>query len=88
MVRYNRTKKKATQAVGPEANVGMCQALIDSIKACNVKGIDSWLVTDHGKPFASPEAFRNKFKDWCRQAGLPEHCTSHGIRKAVACRLA
>jgi len=66
----------------------MCQALLESISACNIEGISTWLVTERGRPFASPEAFRNKFKDWCRQAGLPDHCTSHGIRKAVACRLA
>jgi len=42
----------------------------------------TFLVTEYGKPF-SAEGFGNKFKDWCRQAGL-EHCTSHGLRKAGA----
>ncbi len=86
--RFNRTKKRSGQKEGVDANVGMCRALLDSIAACNHKGTETWLITERGKPFASPEAFRNKFKDWCRQAKLPEECTSHGIRKAVACRLA
>lgn len=46
----------------------------------------SFLVTEHGKPH-TPNGFGNKFKDWCRQAGLP-HCTAHGVRKATSARLA
>ena len=46
----------------------------------------TYLVTEHGKPF-TPNGFGNKFKDWCRQAGLP-HCSAHGLRKATATRLA
>lgn len=45
----------------------------------------TYLVTDHGRPFASAKSFANKFKDWCRAAGLPERCTAHGLRKAGAC---
>jgi integrase len=43
---------------------------------------DTYLLTDHGKPFASPEALRNRFKKWCRAAGLEDR-SSHGIRKAA-----
>lgn len=43
----------------------------------------TYLITDHGRPFASGNAFGNKFKDWCRQANLP-HCSAHGLRKAGA----
>jgi integrase len=39
-----------------------------------------YLVTEWGRPYASPKAFANRFKAWCVQAGLP-HCTSHGLRK-------
>jgi integrase len=42
----------------------------------------TYLVTEFGKPFTA-NGFGNKFKDWCRQAGLP-HCTAHGLRKAGA----
>ena len=43
----------------------------------------AYLVTEHGRPYASPKAFGNRFKSWCRQASLP-HCTAHGLRKAGA----
>lgn len=42
----------------------------------------TYLVTEHGKPY-SAAGFGNRFKDWCRQAGL-EQCTAHGLRKAGA----
>ena len=46
----------------------------------------SFLITAYGKPYATGR-FGNRFKDWCRQAGLP-HCSCHGLRSAVATRLA
>jgi integrase len=42
----------------------------------------TFLVTDHGRPFTSG-GFYNKFKEWCREAGLG-HCVPHGLRKAGA----
>lgn len=42
----------------------------------------AYLLTEHGKPFASPEALRNRFKKWCRSADL-EDLSSHEIRKAA-----
>lgn len=47
----------------------------------------TFLMTEHGRPFASSASFGNKMRDWCNQAGLP-HCTAHGLRKAAARRLA
>jgi integrase/recombinase XerD len=46
----------------------------------------SFLITAYGKPYTTG-GFGNRFKDWCRQAGLP-HCSCHGLRSAVATRLA
>jgi integrase len=46
----------------------------------------TFLVTEYGKPFTA-NGFGNVFKDWCRQANLP-HCSAHGLRKALATRLA
>ena len=71
----------------------MCQALLDSIAATNRVGLETWLVNEWGKPFASSTAFGNKFREWVREAGLPtsDHargikgCSPHGIRKAAAC---
>jgi len=42
----------------------------------------TYLVTEFGKPFTA-NGFGNKFKDWCREANLPQ-CTCHGMRKAGA----
>nr|CAD6427708.1 integrase [Rhizobium sp. Q54] len=46
----------------------------------------TFLMTAFGKPF-TPAGFGNWFRDRCNEAGLP-HCSSHGLRKAAARRLA
>jgi integrase len=46
----------------------------------------TFLVTAFGRPFTT-NGFGNKMRDWCTQAGIP-HCSSHGLRKAMASRLA
>ncbi len=43
----------------------------------------AYIVSEWDRPYASSKAFGNRFKTWCRQAGLP-HCTAHGLRKAGA----
>lgn len=55
--------------------------LLASIRAQTVVG-PAYLLTEHGKPFASKNAFGNKFADWVRQAGLTD-LSAHGIRKAA-----
>lgn len=47
----------------------------------------SFLTTGAGKPFTAA-GFGNLFRDWCNEAGLPAHCSSHGLRKAACRRLA
>jgi integrase len=47
----------------------------------------TYLLTEAGKPF-SAAGFGNLFKDWCREAELPDNCASHGLRKASCRRLA
>jgi len=49
-------------------------------------GGETWLETLHRKPY-SDAGFGNAFKDWCREAGLPQ-CTAHGLRKIGAVRAA
>lgn len=46
----------------------------------------TYLVTEFGKPF-SPAGFGNWFRERCNLAELP-HCSAHGLRKAMARRLA
>jgi integrase len=57
-------------------------AVIDA----TLTGVKTFLVTDYGKPVTA-NGSGNKFRDWCNAAGLP-HCSSHGLRKACAARLA
>jgi len=47
----------------------------------------TFLTTGAGRPY-SPAYFGNVFRKWCDQAGLPPECRAHGIRKAVATRIA
>lgn len=60
--------------------------MLAAIRAMPATGIETFLVTDYGKPY-SPDGLGNKMREWCDQAGLPE-CTAHGLRKALARRSA
>jgi integrase len=40
----------------------------------------TFLVNEWGRPF-SEKAFNSAFRKWCDEAGLPECCTPHGLRK-------
>lgn len=56
-------------------------------RASNIVGA-TYLLNDHGKPFASSGAFDNKFRDWVIEVGLVDSegkaiRSSHGIRKAA-----
>lgn len=67
------------------------QSLAESIAAFEIahpeaRGRMTFLATEFGKSFTT-NGFGNKFKDWCRQAGLP-HCSAHGVRKFTASQLA
>ena len=43
----------------------------------------TFILSSHGRPFKSKEAFGNWFGIQCDLAGLP-HCSAHGLRKAGA----
>lgn len=71
------------QGEGPKAReLKILPALQESIDATPC-GLFTYLVTSFGKPFTS-NGFGNRMKKWCRAAGLPDHCTAHGLRKAGA----
>lgn len=59
--------------------------LANVIEATNT-GPFTFLITKYGRPF-SVAGFGNRFKAWCREAGLP-HLSAHGLRKARAVQLA
>ncbi|RIY00866.1 integrase [Aureimonas flava] len=59
------------------------QRILDASKL----GEETFLVSEFGRPFASGTSFYNRFKKWCRDAGVG-HCAPHGLRKAAASRMA
>lgn len=60
------------------------KAAIDAMPAI---GIRSLLVSQWGKPFTR-DGFGNWFRDRVIEAGLPDECRAHGLRKAIARRAA
>lgn len=66
--------------------IPMLPQLERAIKAMTVRG-DTYLLTNHGRPYSSPESLRNKVQAWCKEAGITGK-SSHGIRKAMATLLA
>ena len=44
--------------------------------------------TAKGVPYASANDLGHMFIRWCREAGLPEECTAHGVRKCAATMMA
>ena len=69
-----------------EIDIPLHPELARTILATALVGHETFLVTDFGKPFTAA-GFGNKFRHWCDQAGL-RHCSAHGLRKAMASRLA
>lgn len=75
------TEHKGRRKIRKDRALPILPPLRVAIDACPSDNF-TYLVTAYGKPFTS-NGFGNKFKDWCREAGLP-HCTAHGLRKAGA----
>lgn len=61
--------------------------LTKAINAMTQVGLEAYLLSETGAPFASPASLGNWFRRRCDEAGLP-HCSLHGLRKATARRLA
>jgi integrase len=71
---------------GEETIVPAMAETVAAIEAMPTTGIGHFLVTTAGKPF-TVNGFGNWFRDRCDEARLP-HCSAHGLRKAMARRLA
>ena len=46
----------------------------------------TFILGDRGRPL-SPGRVDDLFRTWCREAGLPDECVMHGLRKAICRRL-
>ncbi len=82
-LRYTQAKNEHRKPV--TMNIPVHERLSEAINA-SPSGHMTFLVTAYGKPF-TPAGFGNKFRQWCNEAALPQ-CSSHGLRKAIATRLA
>jgi integrase len=82
-IRYRQAKNEHRNPI--DMDIPLHSDLADAIAAAPSQHL-TFLVTEYGKPY-SANGFGNAFKDWCRQADLP-HCSAHGLRKALATRLA
>jgi integrase len=76
-----RHSKNATENLIP-----ITDELRAAIEACPTKQL-TFLHTRSGAP-RSPKALGGDFRSWCDAAGLPKHCSLHGLRKGGARRLA
>ena len=71
---------------GKELWLPIAPQLRAAIDAMPAVGVQTFLITESGMPF-SKGGLGNWFRDRCDEAGL-KHCTAHGLRKAIARRLA
>ncbi len=78
-IRQQKTGRALSIPVHPEL-----QRILDATPATDQL---TFLTTRRGRPFA-PSDFSHWFKDRCREAGLPEEASVHGLRKSAARRLA
>ena len=77
-VRQQKTRARLAIPLHPDL-----AAIIEATPNDNL----TYLTTAYGKPFTAA-GFGNWFRDRCNEAGLPEHCAAHGLRKAACRRLA
>jgi integrase len=71
---------------GKTLRLPLAPQLRAAIAAMPAVGLRTFLVTEYGRPFTKA-GFGNWFRDQCNAAGLPQ-CSAHGLRKAIARRLA
>lgn len=83
-VRY--TQHKGREKRGVEVVHPIVPPLREALDAWQGKGF-TWLETSYGRP-RSDKGFGNDFAEWCHEAGVPKGYTYHGLRKALAARLA
>lgn len=79
----NFTEAKGRNRKVKHRAIPILEPLRASIDAAEASQRPTYLVTAFGKPFTA-NGFGNWFRKRCTEAGLPEHCSAHGLRKAGA----
>tara|TARA_R110002074_G_scaffold262994_1_gene435091 strand:+ start:8663 stop:9760 length:1098 start_codon:yes stop_codon:yes gene_type:complete len=74
------------EKTGADLWIPVAPQLVKAITAMSVHNHLNYIVTEYGAPFTR-KGFGNWFRDQCDAAGLPQ-CSAHGLRKAMARRLA
>lgn len=82
-IKYRQAKNEDRNPVDMDIRL---QPDLAAIIDATPSGHLTFLITAYGKPFTA-NGFGNRFKEWCRQADLP-NCSAHGLRSAAAVRLA
>jgi integrase len=77
-VQQSKTKNRLSIPIHPTL-----QAAIDKTAPAS----ETFLTTKYGGKF-EPASFTNWFRKCCKEAGLSDECSPHGLRKAAARRLA
>jgi integrase len=77
-VKQEKTGAQLAIPVHPEL-----KAILDAVPHDQL----TFIISKHGKPF-HPTSFSIWFRSQCDAAGLPNHCSAHGLRKAACRRLA
>lgn len=80
VVHVRQQKTGATLAIPVHSEL---RAVLDATPAENL----TFLVSPRGRTY-SANGFSSWFRKQCAAAGLPRHCTAHGLRKAACRRLA
>jgi integrase len=77
------------EKTGAKVSIPLLPELAESIRAATAtaEGLTTFLISKSGQAFNS-NYFGTCFNAWAVEAGLPERCTPHGLRKAFCRRLA
>jgi integrase len=75
------------QKTGVDATITIHPELQAVLDATAVTGFSTFLVTKTGRPF-HPNDLSEQFRQWCNEAGLPQHLSLHGLRHTMGDKLA
>jgi integrase len=75
-------KKKGSAFV----SIPLAPQLLEELRAPKVEG-RAYLLSEHGRPYRTPESLRRMIQAWTKSAGL-QNRSQHGVRKAMGDLLA
>lgn len=87
---WTTSKRVGKNSQGVEMDLPIIPPLreaIDAVRSSNLVSLENFVLTKFGSPF-SQKSLSHWFSERAKMAGLPTECTAHGVRKALAKRLA